>query len=131
MEGKISITRPSFHDEREVIAIEIYDNASRTTFCRVQVGMADFAAALTGQSQMPADIEVRGLSNVGLVKLTESRCITLPGRLHDRKALQQWLTDNCQEEGWIIDNYLGSQGSIRWSDEGAVLNYSVHKFVSK
>lgn len=129
MEGKISITRPSFHDGREVIAIEIYDTASRTTFCKMQIGMADFAAALTGQSQVPAQIEVRGLANVGLLKVSESRTATVSGRFHDRKFLQQWLTENCQEDGWVIDSYLGSQRSITWSDENTILNYSVHKFV--
>lgn len=131
MEGKISITRPSFHDEREVIAIEIYDNASRTTFCRVQVGMADFAAALTGQSQMPVQMELRGLAYVGLVKVAEKRTATVPGRFYDKAYLQQWLIDNCHEDGWIIDSYLGSQSSIKFSDDSTLLNYSVHKFVPR
>jgi hypothetical protein len=43
--------------------------------------------------------------------------------------LEQWLQDNAQEEGWIIDHYLGSQSSIDHMDGKTFLNYSVHKYV--
>ncbi len=131
MEGKISITRPSYGDGRNVIAIEIYDPASRTAFCRMQIDMADFAAALTGQSQMPVEMELRGLQNVGKKKITESRIALYPERLSNKEILAQWLKDNHQEEGWIIDTYLGSQRSISYKENGIELRYSVYKFVDE
>jgi hypothetical protein len=46
----------------------------------------------------------------------------------DREKMSKWIEDNCKEEGWRIDSYLGSQSSIGHRDGKTVLNYSVYRY---
>jgi hypothetical protein len=89
----------------------------------------DFATAVTGLSGIKVDAEVRGLDVVGKKKVVESRSALCPLNSYDKSTLQAWLLDNCQEEGWTIDPYLGSQSSLSYHTEGVTLNYRVYKYV--
>lgn len=96
----------------------------------VNMALADFALALTGFSEVEAAAEVSGLNNVGKVRVTESRSVVYTGGSdYDKNAQQKWLIENCQEEGWILDAYLGRQGSVTRQGDTTTLNYSVTKFV--
>lgn len=93
------------------------------------MGFADFAQALTGLSELDATATVRRLDVVGMKKVIEPRTIECPLKGYDRKELTSWLEENAKEDGWIIDTYLGSQGSVRYTDAGCVLNYRVFKYI--
>jgi len=125
--GLITITRNS-NDE---VNIRLKDSASRTEFVDVSLSLRDYALLLTGLSHVEVAGEVRGLDKVGKTRVTERRSITCPIESHDKKALTQWLIDNCQEDGWQLDSYLGSQGSVVYKDGVTVLNYSVTKYVEE
>lgn len=124
MKGNISIGR----DSRNSINIEIQDEASRINFLKVKMTPEQFAMVLTGLSMVNVDFEVKGLSKVGLTKVIESRKVSCPISSYDRKILSQWLVENCQEEGWKIDTYLGSQRSITYENGITFLNYKVYRY---
>lgn len=125
--ASISIGRAS-NDE---VRIAITDEASGTRFLSVSMTPHDFAMAITGLSFIEVPAIVCGLENVGQKKITERRSVLCPLDCYDRKILEQWLLDNCQEDGWLIRPYLGSQNSIGGSSEGGRrLNYSVYRFES-
>lgn len=129
--GKLSISRPSWGDGRETISITIEDKVSGIEFAKVHVGYSEFACALTGQSQMSCMVEVCGLENVGKRYVSEPRSRSVPKNIfsHDRKAVSNWLVENCQEEGWTLNAYLGSQSSLVNDGKGNItVNYSVFKF---
>ena len=122
----VTISRNS-SDEIHII---IRDNRSGISFVNVNMALADFALALTGLSQVEAAAEVSGLNNVGKVRVTENRSVVYTGGSdYDKNAQQKWLIENCQEEGWILNAYLGRQGSVTYQGDTTTLNYSVTKFV--
>ena len=80
----------------------------------------DFMMALTGLAATQAlKTDVRGLDVVGKVKITERRSIEFPeNSFESRDKLEAWLMEHAAEDGWIVNPYLGSQGS-RSSPGGA------------
>ena len=74
---------------------------------------------------------MRGLEHVGKKKVTEPRTAIAPKSIpsHSRDELRAWLQENRQEDGWIIDSYLGSQNSVTRDQGETVLRYSVFKYV--
>ena len=130
MKAEVTISRASGNDG-DNIRIKIQDHNSRIEFVEVALSLEAFAAAITGQAYQEADLKVRGLANVGKFRVTEKRRATYPIRSYDKPTLQAWLHSNCQEDGWLINDHLGSQSSIAWDGDKTVLNYSVTKFVEQ
>lgn len=124
MDMTLCISRRS--DDKIVISIE--DEASRTEFVEVKLSPHDFAMAVTGLSFVKVTGSVRGLENVGKKKVTEKRSVVCPLDSYDKKDLSAWLEQNCSEQGWLLNTYLGSQGSVEYVDGGRKLNYSVYKY---
>lgn len=124
--GAVTISRNS-NDE---VNLRIHDAASGIEFIDIQLTLENYAMLITGLSRVEATGEVRGLDKVGKTRIIEQRSVVCPLGGYDRKVFQQWLIDNCQEEGWELDSYLGSQTSMHLNDKGErVLNYSVTKYV--
>jgi hypothetical protein len=127
--GTVSIHRRS----DDTVCVEIRDELSRTKFVEATMTMEAFAYAVTGLAERPAELEVRGLENVGKRKIGEKRQIACPLRSWStRLKLEQWLAKHAQEDGWILNTSLGSQDSVQDSmGDGCVLNYSVYKYVEE
>ncbi len=132
MKINAAITISRHHGNREgKIGITIRDEKSRIQFVDAEIGLSDFAEALTGLAEVPVNAEVRGLEFVGKVKVREDRSIVCPLACYDREKLSQWLRENAKEEGWMIDDYLGSKGSTESHEKGQLLRYAVFKFVDE
>jgi len=125
--GKLTISRRS--DDR--IYIQIRDEASRNKFVEVEVTPELFGLAVTGLAEVGCRFGVSGLEVVGMQKQTERRKAVCPLKSYDRDKLRAWLQENCAEDGWYIDGYLGSQGSVVSTDEGSILNYNVFRYMPK
>lgn len=127
IKANISISRDSSNKMR----LRVQDETSRATFLEMEFSMADFMQALTGLAYTDAaKAEVFALDVVGKQKVTEARSVVFPGVSYDRNEMSAWLKQNCQEEGWRLDSYLGSQSSIYQRDGKTVLNYHVYRYVS-
>lgn len=126
---KLHIGRPQGGNRPEVMTIEVTDKSSNIRFLNLEVPLADFMKALTGQFISEVVGEVIGLSEVGKTRVTEPRQIVCPLKTYKRNELEKWLEENAQEEGWIIDTYLGSQNSTSSHQDGTLLHYRVRKFV--
>ena len=116
-------------DSRDVIRVRIRDEASGIEFVSLEMTPHDALLAITGMSEMDAECEVHGLQYVGKTRVTELRTIECPLDPYDRKALAEWLKANAQEDGWIVQTYLGSQNSVRRLGDKTLLQYSVRKYV--
>jgi len=112
-----------------VITIRLADDASRVGFVEVSLTPEQFALAITGLMLSDIDVTCRGLDVVGKTVVRERREVFCPVKSYDKKVFEQWLTDNAQEEGWKLSVYLGSQGSVTYKDDGALLRYNVYKYV--
>lgn len=65
LKGEISISRRSGGDGSRPICISVQDEDAGTQFLEIYLGLADFAQALTGLSDIPCVLEVRDLNLVG------------------------------------------------------------------
>ena len=125
MKAKVTISRCS----DDTIRIRFEDIASSIEFAEVTMTPEAFGSAITGLSSQDAELEVRGLQFVGKQRINELRQIECPLKTYDRKEMENWLRDNAQEDGWMVNTYLGSQSSIKHKDGKTILNYSVTKYV--
>lgn len=115
------------------ISIRFNDESSRFEFVDALITHAEFARALGSLQYRPLiECEVRGLNNLGKKRVTEQRRILCPEKTYDKEKLSAWLMENAKEEGWVVNPYLGSQGSVNYfSEDGVELFYSVSKYVEE
>lgn len=125
----LHIGRPQGGGGPEVMTIEVSDKASHIQFLSLKIPLADFMKALTGQFLNEVAGEVFGLDVVGKTRVVEPREIVCPLTTYKQKELKEWLEANAQEDGWIVDSYLGSQSSVSRNQDGTLLRYRVHKFI--
>lgn len=125
--GEMQITR-SNHNK---IHIEVQCSDSLAHFLAIELTTDQFAMLVTGCHQSDIKMEVRGLDKVGKVRVRETRQVVCPIKSYDRDLLEQWIVDNCKEDGWLISPGLRSQKSIKSVDNGTLLNYSVCKWIDK
>jgi len=127
--GTVSIGRWS----DGTIRIEIRDELSRVKFVSATMSPEAFAHAVTGLAEQDAELEVHGLEYVGKRKVTEKRQIACPLEWRSKDEYTQWLIQNAQEDGWILNTHLGSQDSVTSNEDGkgCVLRYNVYKYVEE
>jgi len=122
----LSISRPCGGSTEGCINIQITDELSRIRFAEINVPLAQFSEALTGM-WVKAEAEIRNLENVGKTKVGEDRKIECPIQ-YGKEKQEQWLEQNAQEPGWILNPNLGSQQSVNTVNGKTILRYSVYKF---
>jgi hypothetical protein len=125
MKFELFISRNS----RGKVGIEVKDVLSRTTFLELELTLEQFASVVTGMYISDVGGTVEGLQNVGKKRVREDRSVTLDFSVYEREYLVKYLLENCQEDGWTIDTYLGSKDSIKHKDNKTILSYSVYKYV--
>ena len=127
MKAKVTISRCS----DDTVRIRFRDVASNIEFAEAIMTPEAFGYAITGLSEMEADLRVSGLQNVGKKRIVEQRQIDCPLKTFRKEELRAWLRENAQEEGWILNDYLGSQNSVSYPDGKTLLRYSVTKYVEE
>jgi hypothetical protein len=127
MKANVTISR----DSSDRVNIRIKDSATRIQFVELSLSVEDYGYLISGLSEIECEMKVRGLANVGKRMVTEPRATVCPVKSYSRDVLQQWLLDYAQEDGWTLDTYLGSQGSITHKDDGVLLRYRVYKYVQE
>lgn len=127
--ANLTITRTSNSEKGQEISIRIRDDKSGIQFFQGRIGLAEMMEVLTGLSEVEMTANVRITDNIGKSKITEKRSVVYAGNSkYTRSVFEQFLTDNCQEEGWMVNTYLGSQSSVSYRDGKTILNYSVFRY---
>lgn len=119
-------------DNRNIFNIEVKDESSGARFLRISMSAEQFALAITGLCTSGITAEVSGLDRVGKLKVRQPRRREFTGDpkiTYDTDGLSNWLKENHQEEGWILDTYLGSKNSRQNVGDKTFLNYAVYKYV--
>lgn len=128
IKARISISR----DSSGVIRMRIRDDASRNEFVDLKISAESFGLAITGLSETECEATISKIEIVGMTKIQEKRRAACPINTYDKTVLERWLKENCQEPGWSLVTYLGSQGSVVRDQAGNLfLNYSVVKYVKQ
>lgn len=117
-------------DSSDTMRVRVQDVHSRVTFLEMEFTPHELMMALTGLGYVEAkSAEVRSLDFVGKSKVIERRTVEYAGsRLDSRANKEKWLVENCNEAGWIINPYLGAQGSVGRKGDVTILNYSVYRY---
>lgn len=135
LKGSVCIGRPQGGRGDDVIKIEIQDENSNVRFLTLNMKPADFALALTGLSFVPVEFSLNHAEYVGLIKERKPGRLIVPKSEHhyySREELRQMVRDQCQEEGWFLDDYLGSQSSIgRDKDGNTIVNFGYYRYVEE
>lgn len=138
IEPNVSITISKLHHSfsEDSIQIELVCEKSYTHFCTIKMTLEDFAKAITGMGHIKVFADLRGLQYVGKRRIREERTVLYPFTslsTHKREEMEKWLEENCQEEGWILDSYLGSRSSISYAENVRFYNlhYSVYKYIDE
>lgn len=118
----VTISRNS----KGTVGIFVRDEISRITFLELDLTLEDFAWLITGLSEVKAEGKTKGLEYVGKNKVKEERFVKVPEDIkYNRSKIEDWLEANCQEDGWLLDTYLGGKDSV----QNGVVKYSVYKYV--
>ena len=129
--ANLTISKVQSSRDDAYMSISITDTASGIKFTNVNVSLKQFMDALTGLSEVSCTHETRNTEYIGKHYVSEGRTITAPWFGYDKKAYKAWLISNAQEEGWILNSYLGSQDSVTYKDDSAILKYVVFKYVDQ
>lgn len=109
--GKINILVG--HDST---TIKLIDGDAFLTFAEVTLTPEQLSAALSRQAHVPCEIELRALHNIGTRMEHKSFEFEIP------EGLSRWGEEDSEElyrlaveaspEGWVPDNYFGSQNTF-------------------
>ena len=131
MKFNLSISRNS----KDLVGIRVKCDSSRTTFLELELTLEQYAQVITGLSEVEVDGVARGLDFVGKNKIREPRSVELPEGLYNyrKEPVVEYLKEHHQEEGWIQDLYLGSQGSITLDQKTKkyTAHYAVYCYVAE
>ena len=131
MKFSLSISRNS----KDLVGIRVKCDSSRATFLELELTLEQYAQVITGLSEVEVEGVTRGLAYVGKTKIVERRSVELPDGLYNysKEPVVEYLKEHHQEEGWIQDLYLGSQGSITLDQKTKkyTANYAVYRYVAE
>ena len=118
-QGRITISRPSYGDGRQKVEIRIGDESSGIEFLEIEIGLAEFAAAITGQGYVHCEYEARGLANIGKQRIIKTERVPYsPNGKHNTDAHKAAVAP-FEVDGWEC-NYLGEVGNpYRRAGDGA------------
>ena len=135
LKGKITISRPTFGDGRELIQIEIEDVDARQKFLLGYMDPHDFAMCLTGLSSTPIELTPRNLDKVGLKRETDNFVVPEPDYWpsYQTPTEEHWdqLVDPYEQDGWKVHRYLGSQNSKFIEDGVRKFRLTRYRWVEK
>lgn len=112
-ERQFPVTISCSRDNHDRYWLRIKDADAVNASVEIELSPAQFAYLVSGTVVDGAKGSIHRRESFGKVRISEDREVECPMPSHSgRDALRQWLLDNCQEDGWELDAYLGSQGSV-------------------
>jgi hypothetical protein len=139
-EAAVTLGRPSGSGP-EYVTFRVDDRVSGIEFLELRMKLDDFARMLTGLAYNDAEMVTRGLENIGKVREYENAQVFISDKDYNKatagdyyareKELAKWLNEHHARDGWIIDDYLGSQGSVGYATGGKLLNFGYFRYVDK
>lgn len=113
MKGTLTISRPSYGDDRKKISIEVKDSNSNVRFLDVEIDLDLFAAALTGLNDQKCDIKVKKLDLVGKTVERDNIEFKLPEcNFSNRKEAAKVECNLIVVDGWVLNDNFSSQNSF-------------------
>jgi len=116
--GHLTISKPSYQDNRKVIRIELADKDAGIGFAVATLSLEDFMECITGLGRVPCDVTTRGLDKVGMVYEHQPFTFSIPNSsVSDRVEVATKVAKELTPKGWTPTCYFASQNSF-WSADG-------------
>jgi hypothetical protein len=128
---KMTITRPSYGDNKQRISITVTDNASHIQFLDLEMKLDDFACMMTGLAHVEAIGEARGLENVGKTKESKELIFELPNDTYSAREVAPKTCQNFADPGWTASPYFNSQNSFFKKDDKQFARTHQYRFVER
>jgi hypothetical protein len=129
----VRFSRLMSNRDGDTMCLSLECRTSGIEFAEIEMSMEQFGKLVAGCCDVRLEAELRGLEFVGKKLVRERRSVKCPLTEYSagNNVYAKWLTDNCQEEGWMLDTYLGSQGSVvkKYDEPFSRVNYAVYKYV--
>ena len=130
MEGRLTISRPCYGDDRRKISIQVKDVGARITFLEVEIDYDKFTQAITGLSSMECDLTTRGLDCVGKTMETKPFSFPFPHKNYgNMKEKAVKMAKELCPEGWTVDTYFGSKDSFQGCGKDCVAHTKITRWV--
>lgn len=125
--AQLTISRPMYGDHRKKIAIEIKDVDANIEFLELEIGLEEFAKALTGLAGAECEMQFRWLENVG--KRVEIDTFEFECKRDKQEAIRK-VKKLCPKE-WRPSTYFGSQNSFFKKDGKDFARTTIRRWVEK
>ena len=128
----LTISRPSYGDDRKKISIQVRDINARIQFLELEIDLDKFTECLTGLSEVESDMEFRGLENVGKSKETMKIEFEIPDASYitGKDKVKEIAVLNTPE-GWTCSSYFSSQNSFFQKDDKYFARTTASRWVEK
>lgn len=142
LEVDLRVGKVYSNKEDDYMHLTLEDCISGIRFGSIEMSLTDFGKFVTG-TEVTVKGEFTGLKNIGKVREYEKVTLVIPtdtyrqiveGRGYDEhnSALAAWLVVNHSREGWYVDTYLGSRGSVSGDfDKKTTIKYGYYRYVDK
>ena len=131
IKGKITISRPSCSDGKEVIVIKVKDENAVMEFLSIELSYENFTKAITGQGYIDCEFEVGNLDKVGKIRKTKKLTFQMPEDVYytyNREEIAYKIACEKAPKGWEVDKYFRSQDSFTYKDGKLYANAILHKW---
>jgi len=114
--------------------IEIEDENANTRFAKIDLTASQFQRALSRESSVKCEIELRGLELLGKKHENKQFDFPIDEKLRSSKHSEE-LREIAQEvldhqgDGWIADGYFGSQKSFTGYGDKCIATATIRRWI--
>lgn len=143
LDVEIRVGRVYTNKGEDYLHLTLEDDISGIQFADIEMSFEDFGRMLTGSGTVVRG-EFMGLESIGKVREYEKATVVISTDEYlkivggvpyadQQKVLGKWLEQNHSREGWQVNTYLGSRGSIEhdYQDKQYKLNFGYTRYVDK
>jgi hypothetical protein len=124
---KISINRVG----RDVIFIQIDDDKSCQSVCKLEMSLKDFGLAVTGMGYIDCSVELLNVEHFNKERETLRVSAKIPKDTHynERKEKAYLACKEVTPAGYEIDKSFNSQGSFEFEGDELICSTNAHRWV--
>lgn len=126
IQGKITILV-----NQDRVDITVKDDKANTAFLEIELTPDQFVACLSRLAYVECELEVNGMDRVGKTHENKSFEFEIPESLKSRSKTDELrsFAQSQLSDGWIADNYFGSQNSFFEKDGKRYARCIIRRYV--
>ncbi len=113
--------------------LRIEDTEANIHFLEIILSPEQLTALLSRQANVKCDIKVDGIENVGKKHENKSFEFEIPESVFNsysnRESAAKAIVDELLTDGWVADNYFGSQGSFFKKQDKCFARVTIRRWI--